>query len=384
MIYLDHAASWPVFPEVAKFLEASFRQDFANPMAQHRLGRDQKEKLEAANDFFRRQYFGDKYWAKGHFFFTSSATEANNWAIGEFLAGAEASQKKEIFYSPADHASIVVPLEMLATENFELKIIPRDEQGHINWVLLQEQIGDQTHAVFLTHVNSQSGQLDDIFYCAELLKKKNSKIKIHIDGSQAFARHEIYYRPGVVDSYTISAHKLGGPKGVAGIYFEQRPERPFLFGGGQEESLRASTPATNLILAFQHSVQLLHRHQKELLSEMTRFNQMVRHHFSNRQEVEFPFKLEETSPYILMLVLEFPSDVILRHLEMEEIFCASTSACSSKIKDHNPTLADLGVPAGKHKNVLRISFGPDNTEPQVQFFITTLDKVLALLKRLGR
>ncbi len=367
MIYFDNAASWPILPSVMEVLGQSLQNDYANLSAAHSMGKDLFERAESMRqDFLKMVAAPEGY----QFYFTGSATESNNWAIWQL----NLKSGDKVFYSRADHPSLTVPLETSAAQ---LNLIPRRSDGRIDLPAWLEKLAPDTRAIFFTWVNGQSGHLEDIAEMASELKKRCPHLYIHIDGVQGFGKHLVSLHNGCIDSFSLSSHKIGGPKGIAGIYFRKAPSRALLCGGGQEAGMRAGTPAFPLIVGMHAAAQRMHANREEFLLKIKQLNHEARSRLSSHREISFPFAEEYCSPYIATLtVAGIPSDVILRHLEMEQVFCSSTAACSSKIKGINPVFSDLGIPHDLHKHVLRLSFGIQNTLEEVQVMSNLLGRVM--------
>jgi cysteine desulfurase len=343
VIYLDNAASEPLRPSVLQVMSRSQALDFANPSSAHQLGRTLSERIETCRqDFLDFLGLGAKEW---RFVFTGSATESNNMVILGLRLGAQDS----LVYSPADHPSMIGPALTCQTQGVPCRAW---REG--------EDLGDLAiSCLAVSQVNGQSGTIAPVNDLAQSAKIKNRQMVVHIDGSQAFGKIPVSLANSDIDSYSISAHKIGGPKGIAGLYLKRTQKlSPIMHGGGQEEGFRPSTLSAPHIFGF-------HKAAKESFSKIERAysaalevqNFLVNGLKQVSSQFQFPFLAgEKTSPYILTFIApEYPSDVVMRCLEEKGVILSSTSACSSKIKGFNPTLAALGIPERLHKHVLRIS-----------------------------
>ncbi|RPJ70128.1 MAG: aminotransferase class V-fold PLP-dependent enzyme, partial [Alphaproteobacteria bacterium] len=165
-----------------------------------------------------------------------------------------------------------------------------------------------------------------------------------------------------VDSVSITAHKIGGPKGIAGLFLKNNHKvKPLLLGGGQEGGFRSSTQAYPLIIAFAEASKIsLAKYEKSLV-RISKIKEVAQDSLSKIiPQSRYPF--ENSSPYILTFIIPgIPSDVLLRHLETRGFYLSSTSACSSKQKGLNPTFSALNIPEKFHKNVIRLSFSHDTS-----------------------
>ena len=349
MIYFDHAASTPVREDVLDILNKSFREDFANPSAAHNLAKNLSKKIDASRASFLKFLNAQKQY---DFYFTSSASESNN----SIIKGIGLVESDHILYGKEDHPSVVNTVESAKAAH-------------------SKEINESTKLAILTHVNSQSGVLKDVLEEAAAIKSEKPNCWVHVDGVQAFGKYELSLENSMIDSYSISSHKISGPKGVAGLYIKKNKKVESLIdGGGQEHGFRSSTQPAPLIFAFElaasiaiqslndsfEKVSLINKKFQELLKEVI-------------PQVKIIF--ENTSPYIFTFVVpKLPSDVMLRHLEQDSIYISSSSACSSKIKGHNPTFSALGIDEQYHKNVFRISFGSQNSLEEVDTFFEYFKK----------
>lgn len=184
---------------------------------------------------------------------------------------------------------------------------------------------------------------------------------------------------------SITSHKIGGPKGVAGLYLKKGHKvKPLLLGGSQEGGFRASTQVYPLIAAFTLASKISLAKRDEAFQSLKK----IRKDFEDSlkkilPKVQFPFPYENTSPYILTFILPgISSDVFLRHLETQSFYLSSTSACSSKIKGFNPTFAALDIAENYHKNVIRLSFGMDTNSESVNELSDAIARVWSDLKYL--
>jgi cysteine desulfurase len=202
-----------------------------------------------------------------------------------------------------------------------------------------------------------------------LLKKYSPKAHVHIDAVQAFGKIKTLVSLDI-NSMTITSHKTGGPKGIAGLYLKKNHlVKPLLLGGGQQEGFRSSTENYPLIAGFVEASKL------SLLRRESRFNEISEYKEKLISQIKLmipkaQFIFKDTSPYIFSFLLPgISSDIILRHLERKNIYIGSTSACSSRIKGQNPTLDALLIPLNLQKSILRISLGPSTNLEEVEHFI---------------
>jgi cysteine desulfurase len=362
MLYFDHAATTLIYPEVLALLHKNLSEDFANPSSNHSLGQNLSLKIDEARQFFLKTLGAH---SDDQFIFTSSATESNNTVIKGF----EFSPGDTILYSKADHPSIVAPVESLKSIGVELIPILLLKNGTIDYQNLESVLSQKkiTMAIF-SKVNHQSGNIYDINRLAILVKKFSPLAHIHVDAVQAFLKIDFKISKEI-DSVSVTAHKIGGPKGIAGLYLRKNTKiKPLLLGGSQQDNFRAGTESFPLVNAFLLASQISLKNREVNFSEILKIKNMIIEKLSSINSIQFIF--EETSPYIISFILPgISSDIILRHLEVKNIFIGSTSACSSRIKSFNPTLDAFHLPINLHKNILRISLGPTTNQVDSEAFL---------------
>lgn len=373
MIYLDNAASTPIYPEVLEDLNQSLRNDFANPSSKHKLGSDLQVKIIEAKFYFLKSLGAN---IDQEFYFTSSATESNNTVI----KGLKLKTGDSIFFSEGDHKSIVGPCEDLGKNGIILKKILHLKNGNIS--IASEAADSTVKLIILSLVNNQSGNMARLSETVGSLKSLYPNAHIHIDAVQAYGKIP-FKLTTEIDSVSITSHKIGGPKGIAGLYLKKGHKiNPLILGGGQQNNFRSGTESYPLTNAFFWAAKISTANLDSNLLKIQAFHEKTKTYIKELiPTAQFPF--EDVSPYILCLIIpKIPSDVLIRHLEVKDIYLSSTSACSSKIKGFNPTLNALNIDPTFHKNVLRISFGAQTTEEELNKFYEIFHAVWSELAHL--
>lgn len=376
MLYFDHAASSPLCPEALEILQKTMKEDFANPSAAHKWGIELSKKTETIREDFLKKLKAQK---GSRLIFTGSASESNNTVIkGLGLKAGDA-----IYVSLGDHASLVKPVLSLKEMGVEVRELPLNEVGVPCIELLPESFDEQTKLILVSTVNSQSGGYLQVEDFAKALKNKAPHVHLHVDAVQSFGKFPLELNTKDIDSLAISAHKMGGPKGVAGLWLNKNISlTPLLHGGNQEVDARSSTIAYPMIASFHKAYEVAEENREEYLEKMAVLRaQLISGLNEIAPELEFPFDLAKCSPYIISVLWRgISSDIVLRHLEQKDVAIASTSACSSKIKGDNPTMKALGLSSSLHKFVLRISIGKSTTEEEILSFLSLFKEVHAELQ----
>lgn len=370
MIYLDCAATTPVHPAVIEVLKVSFEHDFANASSAHKLGKKVAEDLE----FSKNRLLDLLELSKNKYqvIFTASATEANNIAIKAI----DYHESDHIFYFGGDHPSIVKSVHdsVIKAVNFDYRNLIDLESFKIKKIKL---------AIF-TLVNSQTGEVVDVNHWAKEIKSISPQTIIHVDAVQGVGKIKYKFSDDI-DSISISAHKIRGPKGIAALIVNKKIKyRSYLSGGSEEGGVRAGTVPVPLIKGFIKALELVllssnlnlenaKAKNKLILSELIKIN----------PDILFPFK--NTSPYVACFIVpKISSDIIIRHLETKNVFISSSSACSSKIKGINPTFTALKIEEKFHKSVIRLSFDSYTSDEEVEEFLGIFSKTWSEIKHLIR
>lgn len=375
MLYFDHAASTFLSEETLRILDKSMREDFANPSAAHKIGKNLLKRIENSRVSFAKILDAEKDY---DFVFTSSATESNNMII----KGLEVTDYDLIVNSLADHASLYNTVCATGCNRIE---IPLNEGGEVNYTELAKSVSDMTRLIVVAHVNNHTGNIQDIFKIAKIVKEVSPSIHVHIDGVQSFGKIPFSLKDSLIDSYTISGHKIGAPKGISGVYIKKSSKlKTLLSGGGHEGGYRSSTLAAPLIFAFENAMKEAYENINANFKYMSDIHSKV---INKLQEsisfISFPFK--NVSPYVLGAKISgISSDIIMRTLEAKDIFIASSSACSSKAKGANPVYTALGIPEREHKYILRISFSACQEEEEISNFVEIFCKVVNSMKHLRK
>lgn len=370
MNYFDYAASAPIYPEVLEVLSKTLQEDFANPSAQHILGNNLYLRMEEYRSSFLKILDAKK---NDHFIFTASATESNNTII----KGLKLRQSDVVLFSRADHPSVTASVDSLSVT---AKEIPHNNNGTINLEKFFRLLDSNVKLVVVSHVNNQSGIINDIGKISKMVREKTSA-HFHVDAVQSFGKIA-FTLTNEIDSMSVTSHKIGGPKGVAGLFLKSKVSMaPLLSGGGQENGFRSGSVPFPLIAGFYEAMKIS-TNDKEAVFRASHFNELMRAELKKEiPEAIFPFS--DTSPFIISLILPgISSDIILRHLEMRDIYISSTAACSAKKTGFNPSLFATGIEEKHHKNFLRISTGNLTKEDEVKKLIVGFASVWKDIKHM--
>ena len=359
MIYLDYAATTPVAREVADIMYQVLTEQFGNPSSQYRIGLEMKKQME----LWRKTVADALDCDPGRLFFTSCGTEGDNWAITAALWH-NRRLGRHIVTTAVEHSAVLEPCRWLERQGYELTVLTPDSQRNLTAEQVLEAVRPDTALVSMMLVNNELGNLYPIADIARGLAAKNPQTLLHTDAVQGFLKVPCSARNLGADFITLSAHKIGGPKGVGALYISPRVKlpKPLLAGGGQEGGLRSGTEATAQIAGFSKAVEL----RCDGLAEKLRHMELLKAYAVERLASIPDLKILSTggAPHILPVSLEgWPSQNIVNDLGSQDIFISAGSACHRGKPSH--VVAALGLPKKVAGGAVRLSFGPETTTAEI-------------------
>jgi cysteine desulfurase len=377
-IYLDHAATAPVHPDVIEILTSVMKEQFGNPSSIHYFGRAARQIVDES-----RAKIAKSVGAKTEeIIFTSGGTESDNLAI----LGAAHSYKKNgnhIITTVIEHHAVLHSCKSLEKDGFEVTYLPVDENGQISMEEFKKALREDTILVTIMYGNNEVGSVQPIKEIAALLE--NHQAKFHTDAVQAFGLMDVNVRDLGVDLLSVSAHKINGPKGIGFLYVKQNTMvTPLTFGGEQERKKRAGTENVASIAGFAKAVEIA---LKERTDKIEQFSQFKAGLLKSLQSKGVTFSvnglLENSLPHVLNL--SFPgTDVesMLVNLDMEGVAVSSGSACTAGSIDPSHVLvAMFGQESDRARNSIRFSFGLYNTKEQVEAAAEITSKIVNRLAK---
>lgn len=368
LYYIDNAATTKVFEEVYDLMKKNNEELFYNPSASYSKALLAKKVLNDA----RKQISNLIKASAGKLYFTSSATESNN----TIFQGIHLRAGDEVLISVGEHPSVYIAAHKLESKGIIVKDISLNEDGTVNDEDLKKLLNSKVKLVSIIHVSNETGAVNDIKKIVKIVKSFNSQIIFHSDGVQAFGKIKVNLQDLGVDLYTISAHKIYAPKGIAGLYVKTGVViDPFLVGGGQEEGFRASTENVAGAIAFAYSA-------NKVISEIDLNNQKVqflKNSFIEKlknSKISQYLKInsnETSSPYVVSIsFLKIKGEVLVHSLEQDGIYISTGSACSSK-KAGNRILEAMNFSNDDVIGSVRISFSPYH-EYDLDYIVSCFEK----------
>ena len=353
MIYLDFAATFPVYKKLINEIPNIITKYDFNPSARYKPALETKNFLYSLRNKFAF-YLGIE---PMQIIFTSSATEGLNTIV----KGLNFKHKNKILVCDLEHKAVLEPLKQL--NNIEVIFI-ESKKGYLEYEDLESLIDDNTRLISLMHVNNETGALCDVNNVARKIKEKNSEILIMSDMVQSFGKIDTNLQ--FLDFAVMSSHKIGGLKG-AGFIYAKNPEilQPLITGGGQEFKLRGGTENILAVWSMAEALKITNEGFNEKISEMIVLKEILTD-FCKKNN--FKINSPETS---VSWIFNFStnkifSEVMINYLSSKEIYVSSASACSGKSKSH--VLQNMKLQNKEIDTAIRISMNQFVTEENINVF----------------
>jgi cysteine desulfurase len=375
-IYLDHAATAPINDAAIAALTEQVKK-LGNASSVHNQGRSVRKDVEDARHLLSELVGCNP----SEVIFTGSGTEANNLAIKGFYWKAIAAdpKRKVIVTSAFEHHAILDPVKWLVEhEGAEQILIPINKTGTIDLDFLKDLIskrGPEIAVISVMHSNNELGSLQPI---NEVVKLAGS-IPVHTDAVQSFGKVDFNFAELKLTAATISAHKIGGPLGIAALILERGLDlTPILHGGGQEREIRSGTLNAPAIVSFAAAAKSAIENREANFKKVRE----LRDYFISKLQIAVPdVVINSLSDPALPGIVNatFPgteSDALLLLLDSEGISASAGSACSAGVPRPSHVLLALGISESDADASLRISIGTTNTKEEIDQVIAVFPSVV--------
>ena len=366
LIYFDNAATTKPSAKVLEQMQHAENNLYFNSAALYAQSLNVKREIGRANEVIKNRLAR----GSGELVFTSGATESNNLVI----LGKVTNQRQHLLVAAGEHSSVYAPSVYLENNGFDVEYVPLLPCGEVDLHALRRLVRSNTALFVFGLVNSDTGTVQNVSEIVRAVRSVNSHTHIHCDAVQGFCKFSFDVASLGLDSVSISAHKIYGPKGVGALWLRKGVTlKPIMFGGAQQE-YRPGTENNAAIIGFAAAVEdfdtsKYYDHVKKLHARLIDGLEDCTINGSNK------------NPYITNVQLPkgILGQTVLNALSAKGICVGLGSACA-KTTSKNRTLLAMGVPEARTKQVLRISFGIYNTIAEVDNFLGNLGEVLENLK----
>jgi cysteine desulfurase len=377
MLYLDHAATTPMRPEVFDAMRPYFLERFGNPSSLHSYGLDARAAVERA-----RQHVASAIGASPEeIVFTSGGTESDNLALRGVLQNC--GKNGHIITSAIEHPAVLETCKFLEKLGHEVTYVSVDREGRINPAEVEDAIQENTRLISIMHANNEIGSIQPIAEVGAIAASHG--IYMHTDAVQSVGKIPVNVNELSVDMLSISSHKIYGPKGVGCLYVRKGTKlRPLIFGGGHERGLRSGTENVSGIVGFGEAMRLAMedytdnaRIQKlrdalidAVLREIpsTQLNGGRAHRLPNNANFSFSY---------------IEGESLLLRLNAKGIAGSTGSACSSKKLEPSHVLWAIGLnPVDAHGS-LRLTLGRETADADVRYVLEVLPGIVKDLRQMS-
>jgi cysteine desulfurase len=381
-IYLDHAATTPVRPEVREaMLPYLTEAAFGNPSSPHRFGRAARAGLEQA----RREVADALGAGPDQVVFTSGGTEADNLAvIGACMAARAAGRPPRAVVTALEHKAVLAAAHAVCGLGGEEAILPVDGHGVVSLDALDRALESRPAIVSVMWVNNETGVLQPIGEVAS--RCEAAGVLFHSDAVQALGKTPIDLRALPCPLLTVSGHKVGAPKGIGALILRGADSiAPLIHGGGQQHGIRPGTENIAGAVGLGRAARLA---ADEQAHEAVRLG-ALRDDLSERLRAALPDvvihgEAAPRAPHILSVAVPgVDSEAMLMHLDLAGVAVSSGSACMTGAVEPSHVLTAMGVPRDLAVATIRFSLGRTTTADEVRQAAAVFPEVVTRVRRLA-
>ena len=378
VIYMDHAATTPVDPDVLAAMLPYFTERFGNPSSVYRLGRQSYDALETAHETVAR-VLGCR---PVEIIFTGGGSEADNLAI-KGVAYAKRRRGDHIITTAIEHHAVLHTCQQLEREGYRVTYLPVDETGLVNPDDVAAAITDETALVTLMYANNEVGTIQPVAEIGRICRAR--RVPFHTDAVQAGGLLDLDVNMLGVDLLTLSAHKFYGPKGVGILYARQGTRiQPQILGGSQERNRRAGTEnvpgAVGAAMALERAQAIRGEESARLVALRDRLLSGLLQ-IPDTQLTGHPERRLPNNASVAFAGVEGES--LLLNLDLIGVAASSGSACTTGSVEPSHVLLAMGVSEGAARGHLRLTLGHSTDDGDVDFVLEHLPAIVARLRALS-
>jgi cysteine desulfurase len=379
LIYLDHAATTAVHPDVLKEMLPYFTDKFGNPSSVYGFAANNKNKLTEA-----RETIAGALGAKPEeIYFTAGGSESDNWAL-KCTAEAYGVHGGHIITTKIEHHAILHTCKYLQNRGYDVTYLDVDENGLVDLNTLEAAIRPDTFLITIMFANNEIGTIEPIKEIGEIAHRHG--ILFHTDAVQAFGQIPIHVDEMNIDMLSASGHKFNGPKGIGFLYIKKGLKlKSFIHGGQQERGRRAGTENVPGIVGIAKACEIAMTEMEERMKKETE----LRDYLIERILKEIPYTRlnghsKKRLPNNVNISFQFvEGESILIMLDMAGICASSGSACTSGSVDPSHVLLAIGLPHEIAHGSLRLTIGYENTKEEMDAVVDNLKRIITNLRNMS-
>ena len=376
-VYADNASTTQLNKKAFEEMICVAKDIYGNPSSLHEKGRESDQKISSA----RKQIAKILNCKPNEIIFTSGGTESNNMAITKLYIDGLKHGKNHIITTMIEHPSVYNTIRYLEKEcNASVDYVMPDEYGHIYPGKIKELINEHTSFVSIMYANNEIGSLNDIKVIGEICMNHN--IPLHTDAVQAIGHIDINLNDLNITMLSASAHKFGGMKGTGFLYvnssYKSSNDFQLMYGGEQENGRR---PGTENVLGIIAMASALKEETKKDKEYVWKLNRKIKNGLSEIDNAHINSDDYTLPGHISVSFDGIDGEVLLFYLDLNHVYVSSTSACSSHSVEPSRTLKAIGLSDSMAKSTVRISINNNNTEEEIDYLLSVLNKLILKLKK---
>ncbi len=376
-IYMDHAATTEMLPEVREAMEPYLREEYGNASTSYEMGVRMHDVLEDARTKIARVIDAQPE----EIFFTSGGSESDNWVIKN-VAGEKKHIGKHIITTKIEHHAILRSCQYLESLGYEVTYLDVDDYGLVRAEDVANALRDDTTLVSVMTGNNEIGTIEPIAEIGAFLRKKG--VAFHTDAVQAVGQIPISMSRIPVDYLSASAHKFHGPKGVGFLFVRKDQDLPsFIHGGSQERGKRAGTENIAGIVGMAEALSIAAHEMPYTRNRLIR----LRNYFVERVRHEIPQSRLNGHPYkrlpgnVNFSFAGIDATALLVLLEEEEICASAGSACNTGQTRISHVIEAIRVPEEYAAGSVRFTMGRETTKRDVDACVDALKRSVTILRK---
>lgn len=376
-IYMDHAATTEMLPEVREAMEPYLREEYGNASTSYEMGVRMHDVLEDARAKIARVIDAQPE----EIFFTSGGSESDNWVIKN-VAGEKKHIGKHIITTKIEHHAILRSCQYLESLGYEVTYLDVDDYGLVRAEDVANALRDDTTLVSVMTGNNEIGTIEPIAEIGAFLRTKG--IAFHTDAVQAVGQIPLSMSRIPVDYLSASAHKFHGPKGVGFLFVRKDQDLPsFIHGGSQERGKRAGTENIAGIVGMAEALSIAAHEMPYTRNRLIR----LRNYFVERVRHEIPQSRLNGHPYkrlpgnVNFSFAGIDATALLVLLEEEGICASAGSACNTGQTRISHVIEAIRVPDAYAAGSVRFTMGRDTTKRDVDACVDALKRSVTILRQ---
>ena len=376
-IYMDHAATTEMLPEVVNVMEPYLMDEYGNASTTYEMGQKSREAVEEAREKIARLLDA----RPEEIFFTSGGSESDNWVVKN-VAGAKKHLGKHIITSKIEHHAILRSCQYMEELGYEVTYLDVDAYGMVEPEKVIAALREDTTLVSIMTGNNEIGTVEPIAEIGSLLRQKG--VAFHTDAVQAIGQIPISLFRLPVDYLSASAHKFHGPKGVGFLYARKNQDLPsFIHGGSQESGKRAGTENVAGIVGMAEALSIAMHEMYEVRPRLIRlrnyFVERIRHEIPDVRLNGHPYKRLPGNVNISIRGVDATSLLVL--LEEDGICASAGSACNTGQTRVSHVIEAIGVPEDYAAGSVRFTMGSKTSRAEVDAVMESLKRCVRLLRQ---